>query len=404
MYVYTPGQWALLFFFYCFCGWVWESCYVSAKQRHWVNRGFLHGPLLPIYGSGAIIILFATLPVADNFWLVYFLGMLAATALEYVVGAVMEQLFKVRYWDYSNQRFNLNGYICLTSSVAWGFLTIFLTEVIHKPIERWVLHVPTMIGIPCLSVITVVFIIDTAESVRTALDLAKVLDAMTKMKAELDDVQVQLALLKAETEQKLEEAKEDTAVKLETLRVEAAGKAAQLRNETAERAAQLKYETTERAAKLRLETALKAAQLKEHSITRRYQAIVHGVLKDDTGTIDAPIGRHPTDRKKMSINYNHGKNAVTHYKVLKRFRQYTHVECRLETGRTHQIRVHMASIGHPLLGDVVYGPGKCPIAGLEGQTLHAGILGFIHPRTGEYMEFTAPLPEYFEKLLNTLPE
>ena len=147
-----------------------------------------------------------------------------------------------------------------------------------------------------------------------------------------------------------------------------------------------------------------AAQLKEHSITRRYQAIVHGVLKDDTGTIDAPIGRHPTDRKKMSINYNHGKNAVTHYKVLKRFRQYTHVECRLETGRTHQIRVHMASIAHPLLGDVVYGPVKCPIAGLEGQTLHAGILGFIHPRTGEYMEFTAPLPEYFEKLLNTLPE
>ena len=147
-----------------------------------------------------------------------------------------------------------------------------------------------------------------------------------------------------------------------------------------------------------------AAQLKEHSITRRYQAIVHGVLKDDAGTIEGPIGRHPTDRKKMSINYNNGKSAVTHYKVLKRFRQYTHVECRLETGRTHQIRVHMASIGHPLLGDLVYGPGKCPIPGLQGQTLHAGVLGFIHPRTGEYMEFTTPLPEYFAKLLNTLPE
>ena len=147
-----------------------------------------------------------------------------------------------------------------------------------------------------------------------------------------------------------------------------------------------------------------AAQLKEHSITRRYQAIVHGVLKDDDGTIEGPIGRHPTDRKKMSINYNNGKSAVTHYKVLKRFRQYTHVECRLETGRTHQIRVHMASIGHPLLGDLVYGPGKCPSPGLQGQTLHAGVLGFIHPRTGEYMEFTAPLPEYFAKLLNTLPE
>lgn len=147
-----------------------------------------------------------------------------------------------------------------------------------------------------------------------------------------------------------------------------------------------------------------AAQLKEHSITRRYQAIVHGVLKDDAGTVEGPIGRHPIDRKKMSINYNNGKSAVTHYKVLKRFRQYTHVECRLETGRTHQIRVHMASIGHPLLGDLVYGPGKCPIPGLQGQTLHAGVLGFIHPRTGEYMEFTAPLPEYFAKLLNTLPE
>ena len=145
-----------------------------------------------------------------------------------------------------------------------------------------------------------------------------------------------------------------------------------------------------------------AAQLKEHSITRRYQAIVHGVIAEDEGTVDAPIGRHPVERKKMSINYQNGKNAVTHYRVLNRFRQYTHVECRLETGRTHQIRVHMASIRHPLLGDAVYGPARCPISGLCGQTLHAGVLGFIHPRTGEYMEFTAPLPEYFDKLLRTL--
>ena len=147
-----------------------------------------------------------------------------------------------------------------------------------------------------------------------------------------------------------------------------------------------------------------AEQLKEHSITRRYQAIVHGVLKEDEGTVDAPIGRHPVERKKMSINYNNGREAVTHYKVLRRFRQYTHVECRLETGRTHQIRVHMASIHHPLLGDAVYGPSRCPIPGLQGQTLHAGVLGIRHPRTGAYMEFTAPLPDYFAKLLRTLPE
>lgn len=144
-----------------------------------------------------------------------------------------------------------------------------------------------------------------------------------------------------------------------------------------------------------------AEQLKEHSVTRRYQAIVHGVLQDDEGIIDAPIGRHPQDRKKMCVNERNGKRAVTHYRVLNRFEKFTHIECRLETGRTHQIRVHMAYLGHPLLGDAVYGPAKCPYR-LQGQTLHAGILGFIHPRSGEYMEFSAPLPEYFQKLLEIL--
>ena len=145
-----------------------------------------------------------------------------------------------------------------------------------------------------------------------------------------------------------------------------------------------------------------ADQLKVHSITSKYYAIVHGSLKEEEGTVDAPIGRHPTDRKKMAVNYKNGKPAVTHYRVLKRLRGYTLIECRLETGRTHQIRVHMASIGHPLLGDTVYGPAKCPVSGLEGQTLHAGVLGIVHPRTGEYMEFTAPMPEYFKELLEKL--
>ncbi len=147
-----------------------------------------------------------------------------------------------------------------------------------------------------------------------------------------------------------------------------------------------------------------AEQLKVHSITRKYYAIVHGVIKDDDGTVDAPIGRHPVDRKKMSINEKNGKQAVTHYHVLKRFRRFTYVECQLKTGRTHQIRVHMASIGHPLLGDQVYGPAKVPFSGLQGQTLHAGVLGIIHPTTGAYMEFCAPLPEYFEKLLKKLEQ
>lgn len=144
-----------------------------------------------------------------------------------------------------------------------------------------------------------------------------------------------------------------------------------------------------------------AEQLKEHSLTRRYVAICHGVLREDEGTIDRPIGRHPTERKKMAVNERNGKRAVTHYKVLQRFRDYTYIECRLETGRTHQIRVHMASIGHPLLGDEVYSNRKSPYK-LQGQTLHAKILGFRHPSTGEYIETEAPLPEYFEHLLKVL--
>ena len=144
-----------------------------------------------------------------------------------------------------------------------------------------------------------------------------------------------------------------------------------------------------------------AAQLKEHSINRRYRALVHGNLKDDTGTVEGPIGRHPIDRKKMAINEKNGKPAVTHYTVLERFGNYTLIECKLETGRTHQIRVHMTSIGHPLVGDEVYGPAKCPFK-LQGQCLHAMILGFVHPRTGEYMEFSTDLPGYFQNLLEKL--
>lgn len=144
-----------------------------------------------------------------------------------------------------------------------------------------------------------------------------------------------------------------------------------------------------------------AEQLKEHSITRKYHAIVYGNLKEDNGTIESPIGRHPVERKKMSTKSKNGRPAVTHYHVLKRFGKFTYIECQLETGRTHQIRVHMSSIGHPILGDDLYGPAKCPYT-LEGQTLHAKILGIVHPTTKEYIEFDAPLPAYFLDLLEKL--
>lgn len=142
-------------------------------------------------------------------------------------------------------------------------------------------------------------------------------------------------------------------------------------------------------------------QIQAHSFTREYRAVVHGNIKDDEGTIDAPIGRNPKDRKKMAVTREHSREAVTHFEVLERFGNYTYIKCRLETGRTHQIRVHMAYKGHPVAGDPLYGPANTPKS-LNGQCLHAGLIGFIHPRTGEYMEFTSELPETFTAFLRGL--
>lgn len=146
-----------------------------------------------------------------------------------------------------------------------------------------------------------------------------------------------------------------------------------------------------------------ADQLRAHTITRSYRAIVYNNFSEDEGMINAPIGRHPTNRKKRMVTEKNNKEAITHYKVLDHLNhKFNYIECRLETGRTHQIRVHMSHIGHPLLGDEVYGPVNSKFKNLQGQTLHAATIGFIHPTTEEYMEFSAPLPDYFEKLLKTL--
>ena len=144
-----------------------------------------------------------------------------------------------------------------------------------------------------------------------------------------------------------------------------------------------------------------AAQIKEHSFTRKYEAVVFGNLKDDTGTVDAPIGRNPNDRKKMCVTERNSKNAVTHYRVISRYKGYTHIRCQLETGRTHQIRVHMAYLGHPVAGDPVYGV-KHEKVDFNGQCLHAKKIGFVHPATGKYMEFDSDLPMYFKEFLTKL--
>lgn len=155
------------------------------------------------------------------------------------------------------------------------------------------------------------------------------------------------------------------------------------------------------AAKNDAAHAALAAQLKDHSLARTYICLVCGRIRDDAGTIDAPIGRHPTDRKRMAVTQKNARRAVTHWSVIARYNGYTHIRCELETGRTHQIRVHMAHIGHPLLGDLVYGH-KRPEKGLSGQCLHARALRFLHPRTGELVTFSCPLPDYFQDVLARL--
>ena len=190
MYTYAWYHWITFFYLYCFFGWIFESTYVSFKQHHFVNRGFLRLPMLPLYGSGAILLLWVSLPYQDNLILVYIAGFIAATALEYVTGAVMERLFKVRYWDYSDKKFNINGYICLGSSIAWGFLTIFMTEVIHKPIADFVTSLNPIVEFTFIAVVSVLFVYDTVRSTKEALDLARVLESMTKLKAEAEELQI----------------------------------------------------------------------------------------------------------------------------------------------------------------------------------------------------------------------
>ena len=212
MYVYTLGQWLLFFFLYCFLGWVWESCYVSARQRRWVNRGFLHGPLLPIYGFGAVIILWATLPVRGSLPLIFLLGMLAATALEYVTGAAMEALFKVRYWDYSGKPFNLNGHICLTCSLAWGAFSVLLVKVLHPPFEDLVLRLPAFLADALACVLTVYFTADTVRSFQAAMDLREVLTRLTEENEDLRRLAKRAEVISAFAEEDLRRFRERTEV------------------------------------------------------------------------------------------------------------------------------------------------------------------------------------------------
>ena len=204
MYHYTLIQWLFFFYFYCFFGWVFESTYVSVKSRKFVNRGFMRGPFLPIYGSGAIMMLVVSMPFQDNLILTYLAGCVGATVLEFVTGTVMEALFKVRYWDYSNQKFNYKGHICLGSTLAWGFLTIFMTDFLHRGVEKLVFSIPDLIITILTIALTIVILVDFTLSFKAALDLRDVLIGLDKAKAEMERIQKRLDVIVAVVSDELE--------------------------------------------------------------------------------------------------------------------------------------------------------------------------------------------------------
>lgn len=195
MFHYNGLQWLFLFYFYCFGGWCFESVFVSLKSRKWVNRGFMRGPFLPLYGSGAIMMLVVSKPFADNVLLTYIAGVIGATALEYVTGIVMETLFQVRYWDYTGRFMNFQGRICLRSSVTWGFFTIMMTRVIHLPIEQFMFSMPVRILNYVTVLLTIYIVADFTLSFKTALDLRDIMIRMMRLREELERMQKRLDVI-----------------------------------------------------------------------------------------------------------------------------------------------------------------------------------------------------------------
>lgn len=206
---YNLTQWLLFFYIYSFFGWCIESSYVSIQKKKFVNRGFMRGPFLPLYGSGAVLLLFVTIPVRDSLILSFIFGAAAATVLEYITGACMEALFKVRYWDYSNNPFNLHGYVCLGTSLAWGFLTIVMIRIVHEPVEHLVLSINQTVQDILAAVLTVYVTADMALSFRAALDIRAMLEKMTRVKEEMERMQGRLDAMIAFAGPKMAEKKEE---------------------------------------------------------------------------------------------------------------------------------------------------------------------------------------------------
>lgn len=299
MYTYDVYTWVAFFALYCFIGWAGESLYESVKYKKWINRGFLNGPFLPIYGSGAIIILFATLPVRHNAVLVFIFGMLSATILEYFTGWVMESIFKVRYWDYTVQPFNLNGYICLGTSIAWGVCSEILIFLLHKPVEKLVLSIDKNILRIIVIVFAVYFVVDVVLSAQEAFNLRKLIKESIANNEELRRLQKRLDVViaviddskekfKSNVEQKRQEMKDEFEQKRQEIREDIEHKYQEIREDIDQRKSEreqkrqnIRSEFDEEINKLKAEIA--ASREKLAAKRAEYEAKNIRILKRNPG-------------------------------------------------------------------------------------------------------------------------
>ncbi len=267
MYSYSVIQWLFFFYFYCFCGWCVESAYVSIKNRRLTNRGFMRGPFLPIYGSGAIMMLVVSIPFQDSIALTYLAGCAGATVLEYVTGVVMEALFKVRYWDYSDKRFNFQGHICLGTTLSWGFLTILMTEFIHVPVEELVLSIPGQVLTAVTLVLTAVIFADFALSFKAAIDLRDILVKMEQAKQEMMRIQKRLDVMIALAGEAMGNRRDALAESVNTVREELASGLSARKDELVVSMTELKT-----AIEGRLESIKSIAQAKSGEYMESFKA------------------------------------------------------------------------------------------------------------------------------------
>lgn len=292
MYDYSPWQWLLIFYVYCVCGWIFESTVVSVRQRRFVNRGFLKGPMLPIYGFGATIMLHVSLPLMGHPVMIYFAGLVTATAFEYVVGVLMESLFKVKYWDYSDQKFQFQGRICLESSLAWGLLSLLLAYILHKPVARFITGLQTGTTIAAASVISVWFVYDTVTSAKAAFEFASVLTELEKLRTEAEALRVQLQLGAYEAQDRLEELRSQVRDAQEELRQHMENAQEELRQhmESAQEELRSQVQETQEELRQRLETA--RAQFQEHLAAREEEARSHEQLRQRLEEVRTSMAQH----------------------------------------------------------------------------------------------------------------